>query len=426
MIPSDMPSLPSSAYTLTSAGLDAYEQLQLELINRARLNPSAEASRQGTSIGNGVSSSPSQALAYNAELSQAAQLHSNDMIAQNFFSHDNPFTGTTPFDRMRAQGYNYQFAGENIGAIFSTAAPDLTSRVTGHHNNLWNSLGHRQNFMNDGFSEVGLGFAQGSYTHNGFSYQHSSMMTQNFGDRGKLFLTGVVIDDMDGDLFYDIGEGQGSVRVTAYNANGAFATSTWNAGGYSLELSSGTYTVVFEGGDLKGPYSTTVTVGNSNVKLDVIEDRDVVIGSPGGGSGGSGAGGTGSSGGTNGGNSSSTPSYFQFVGSDDRDFIRGTTGNDAIISNAGHRDRMWGDEGSDIFIFGDETHNGVKERAVIKDYEVGVDKIIIDSDVSIESYKVKALGIVLKLSDDHDRIAVRGVFDYNDLTIEIGTDAYLG
>jgi hypothetical protein len=55
-----------------------------------------------------------------------------------------------------------------------------------------------------------------------------------FGDRGHSYLTGVVIEDGDGDDFYDIGEGIGGVRVTAWNGTRTFATETWAAGGYSL------------------------------------------------------------------------------------------------------------------------------------------------------------------------------------------------
>ncbi|CAN0591202.1 unnamed protein product, partial [Ectocarpus sp. 12 AP-2014] len=78
--------------------------------------------------------------------------------------------------------------------------------------------------------------------------------------------------------FYDIGEGQGDVRITAYNDEASYATSTWDSGGYTLALPAGTYNVVFEGGDLDAPYETEVTIGNENVKLDVLDQGgDAVI-----------------------------------------------------------------------------------------------------------------------------------------------------
>ena len=113
-----------------------------------------------------------------------------------------------------------------------------------------------------------MGYDYGS--HNGFN--HSTFATQKFSNTGDAYLTGVVIEDGDGDEFYDIGEGQGGVRITAYNSSDVYGASTHNSGGYALELPPGTYTVAFEGGSLDGIYETEVTIGNENVKLDLIED----------------------------------------------------------------------------------------------------------------------------------------------------------
>lgn len=276
------PNLPDSAYQLTHAGPDQWEQLQLELINFARANPAGEASRQQTSLGANVSATPSQALAFNADLLDAAQLHSDRMLSQNFFAHDDPFSGTTPFDRIVAQGYQYRNAGENLSWIGSFANDAFTAdRIQAHHDNLWNSIGHREAFMNDTYGEVGIGYAVGSYSEERedgevITYPHSSMVTQNFGNNDTTFLTGVVIDDLDNDNFYDPGEGQGAVKITAYNGSGSFATSSWASGGYSLALEDGTYTVVYEGGGLDGYFERSVTVNGANVKVDVIEDRDVL------------------------------------------------------------------------------------------------------------------------------------------------------
>ena len=95
----------------------------------------------------------------------------------------------------------------------------------------------------------------------------------------RTYLTGVVIDDEDGDEFYDMGEGQGGVHITAFDGETAYATATWAAGGYTLALPPGTYRVVFEGGELDQPYETEVTIGNENVKLDVIEESGGVVAS---------------------------------------------------------------------------------------------------------------------------------------------------
>lgn len=53
------------------------------------------------------------ALTYNAQLDAAAQSHSNDMVANGYFSHTGQ-NGSTIASRARAAGYNFTTIGENI------------------------------------------------------------------------------------------------------------------------------------------------------------------------------------------------------------------------------------------------------------------------------------------------------------------------
>ncbi|MEM9423040.1 MAG: carboxypeptidase-like regulatory domain-containing protein, partial [Pseudomonadota bacterium] len=122
---------------------------------------------------------------------------------------------------------------------------------------------------------IGVGYDYGDYR----GYEGSTFVTEMFGDRGETYLTGVVIDDKDDDQFYDIGEGQGGVKITAYDGDEAYGTATWDSGGYTLALPAGTYRVVFEGGDLDAAYETEVTIGNENVKLDLIDDGGAAVAS---------------------------------------------------------------------------------------------------------------------------------------------------
>jgi Ca2+-binding RTX toxin-like protein len=97
------------------------------------------------------------------------------------------------------------------------------------------------------------------------------VVTQDFGGRGAPDeLVGVVIDDKDGDRFYDIGEGLGGVTVTVRGAAGTFSTTTWAAGGYQLALAAGDYTVTFSGGGLDGSVVRQIHFGDANQKLDVL------------------------------------------------------------------------------------------------------------------------------------------------------------
>lgn len=68
------------------------EQLFLELVNAARLDPEGEAARQGIALNDGLDSgtipgTPVQPLAANANIQQAAAAHSQWMLDTDTFSH---------------------------------------------------------------------------------------------------------------------------------------------------------------------------------------------------------------------------------------------------------------------------------------------------------------------------------------------------
>lgn len=267
----DLPDEPDSAYRLDWGGLTAEEQMMVELINRARMDVSEEVTRQGEGLASGISSADDTPLAVVPTLSNAARDHSQNMDNRQFFDHEDP-AGDEPWDRAVDAGHANTYVGENIAVIASFSTNfDEQVRVEALHTGLWKSDGHQRNMLRDDWTEIGVGYDYGSYEGlNGGTY-----VTTKFGDTGETYLTGVVIDDEDGDDFYDMGEGQGGVRITAIdenNADNVFTTSTWGAGGYTLALPPGTYRVVFEGGDLDAPQEASVTIGNDNVKLDIIEE----------------------------------------------------------------------------------------------------------------------------------------------------------
>ncbi|MEM9708646.1 MAG: CAP domain-containing protein [Pseudomonadota bacterium] len=277
----DVPRLEASAYELDWAGLSDEEQYMVELVNRARMDPTGEVGRAGDGLASGVSSSPVQPLAVTHELSDASREHSQDMDNRDFFAHTNP-SNQSPADRAVEEGHGSRFVGENIGWIGSSRSPNgedaQQSRAENHHNNLWESDGHQVNLMRDFWTEIGLGYDYGStpytspQTGQTFDLDGSTWATQMFSDRGENYLTGVVYDDEDENNSYDMGEGQGGVRITAYDGETSYGTSTWGSGGYSLALPPGTYRVIFEGGELDQPFETVVSIGDENVKVDVIED----------------------------------------------------------------------------------------------------------------------------------------------------------
>ena len=230
---------------------NANEQYLLELIN-------AERAKAGV-----------QPLAFDNDLSEAAEGHDKWMLATDTFSHTGS-GGTSPTTRMKNAGYVLSGSwatGENIAWATTRAPTGYADEVKLLHTNLMNSSGHRANILNANFREVGLAFEVGDY-----QGRSSAFVTEDFAKSGTdLFLTGVAFDDKDGDHFYDPGEGLGAVTVTAKNSAGqTFKTTTSAAGGYDLVLKPGTYTVTFSGASI-ATSTQTATIGTKNVKRDLID-----------------------------------------------------------------------------------------------------------------------------------------------------------
>ena len=94
-------------------------------------------------------------LRRSAALDQAAAVHSADMAARGYMSHESP-EGTTPGDRARAAGCNWTAAGENIAQSRNGIAGAMA---------FWEgSSGHRANMLSQTFTSYGLASAGNSHT----------------------------------------------------------------------------------------------------------------------------------------------------------------------------------------------------------------------------------------------------------------------
>ena len=86
-------------------------------------------------------------------LQRAAELHSLDMAARDFFEHRNP-DGVHPDARIVRQGYPPILVGENL-AWGETEKSTPAAIVE-----LWmQSPGHRRNILEPGYREIGIGMA---------------------------------------------------------------------------------------------------------------------------------------------------------------------------------------------------------------------------------------------------------------------------
>jgi uncharacterized protein YkwD/stress response protein SCP2 len=92
-------------------------------------------------------------LVTDARLTAAAQAHSADMVARDFYSHTTP-EGREPWDRAAAAGATHRGIGENIACGQRTPAEVVQGWM--------NSPGHRANILKPEFTHIGIGYATGS------------------------------------------------------------------------------------------------------------------------------------------------------------------------------------------------------------------------------------------------------------------------
>ncbi|MDQ6912545.1 MAG: hypothetical protein M3128_06675 [Verrucomicrobiota bacterium] len=287
------------------------EQYMLELINRARANGGAEATRLGLSglqegppnyngevwtIANSNQPLSWNPLLFNAAQGQATNLNNGDQ----FFLGVSPHTygGLTPQQRIANAGYSeatytgpttspsHFFPGpENVAEEVSQGSgpyigTHLLTAVSNAHDDLFTDLstasrGHRNTMMLGFFREVGIGISAGTDNQSnpgqpGGTWD-SLYIVQDYGTAtgSTPFITGVVYQDINGNSFYDVGEGLGGVRVEVTGAS--FYAVTSSSGGYSVPVSSnGSYPIKFSGGSVVTSSGSALVAGLLNAKVDYL------------------------------------------------------------------------------------------------------------------------------------------------------------
>jgi uncharacterized protein YkwD len=234
------------------------EQVFLERLNDVRAHPA----EYGRSIGVDLSYIPaSPPLAFDPRLIAAALAHSQDMNAKGYFGHTGS-NGSTPTQRISGAGYPWRGWGESVIAGYSTPEAALKALIIDagqpgfpHRNQL---LGYGT--YNQPLRDVGIGIVQ-----NGTGPLHN-YYTLDFGytTDTRPSLTGVVYKDLNHNGKYDAGEGVSGATVRA----GAYTTTTWATGGFSLRVTPGAYTVSASGGGLPGITYRLTTVSTDNMDLD--------------------------------------------------------------------------------------------------------------------------------------------------------------
>jgi uncharacterized protein YkwD len=115
------------------------------------------------------------ALNVSSELTLAARAHSQDMADHDFFSHTGS-NGSQPWERMKAAGYTWMKAGENI-----QAGSNVAQEVV----NIWmNSADHRANILNCEYKDIGIGFVDDQHdVYDDPRWPYRYYWTQDFGTR---------------------------------------------------------------------------------------------------------------------------------------------------------------------------------------------------------------------------------------------------
>jgi uncharacterized protein YkwD len=122
-----------------STGLSTREARVLELTNELRA--------RGTTCGS-KRYDPAPPLTADARLNRAAQAHSDDMVARDYFDHLSP-EGDGPDKRATATGYQWSRVGENIAWGYQTPQAVVDG---------WEkSEGHCRNLMNPDYRHIGIG-----------------------------------------------------------------------------------------------------------------------------------------------------------------------------------------------------------------------------------------------------------------------------
>ncbi len=266
------------------------EQLYLELINRARANPNVEVQRliglNDPSVQNALlkvntnmlvsqfSTNPlAPPLSFNAKLLTAARNHSQYQFDNGIQSHTGPGTDGLA-DRLEAVNYSFFWATENVYSYAQNvqhghAAFEIDWSGGTANGGMQTPPGHRDHIHDKRFVEIGIGVVNGTNQVGTNVMVGPQLVTQDFGTPAPAttYVTGVAYYDLNGNNFYDVGEGLSGVAVMVDGVDTYAVTSA--SGGYSIPVPPGNnYTVRFQAAGVSETVASVAVSSTNNVKLD--------------------------------------------------------------------------------------------------------------------------------------------------------------
>lgn len=270
----------------------ADEQAYIEYINRARANPPAEGARLASTTDTDVLGAYStfsvdlammqtefsaiaaaQPLAPNKKLTDTARFHTSYLFTNALQTHFQASYPVTMADRVTVQGYSYAALGENV---YSYAKSNWHGHAGfnvdwgGGTGGMQSPRGHRTTIHNSNYREIGVGVTNGYNTVAGNTVG-PYLVTQDFAQPSgsTYFGTGVAYYDLNGNNFYDSGEGISGLTVNVSGAS--YYCNTASGGGWAMPIPStaATRTVTFSGLGINQNVSMPVTA-NQNAKADLM------------------------------------------------------------------------------------------------------------------------------------------------------------
>jgi len=117
-----------------------------------------------------------------AALEEAAKRKAQDMAEKSYFAHYSP-EGLSPWHFITTSNYDFIYAGENLAVYFSDSEDVVKAWM--------NSPGHRENILNQNFTEIGIATSKGFY-----KGEETIFVVQMFGRPNPSMLTEVVPEEV--------------------------------------------------------------------------------------------------------------------------------------------------------------------------------------------------------------------------------------
>ncbi len=278
---------PEQSQTWSHGDPTALEQELLELVQRARANPTQEVDL--LLVVPGVKSAMQQfevdeqklrddfatyqavpPLSFDMHLMESSRFHSQDMATVGFQEHDGS-AGESFDQRIDKAGYKWSFLSENIFA-YAESVPfchagfmvDWGNPEPGHRNAILDIDGPKRDI---GISIIDMPSS---------NKVGPLVVTEDFGapagspPNAEKYIVGVAYDDKNDNGTYDAGEGLEGLHIVP--STGDYAAITSKSGGFSLPMSAkaGALKVQIQDSSTFVLDQKDVTVDGENVKLDFV------------------------------------------------------------------------------------------------------------------------------------------------------------